>query len=1042
MSNFFINRPIFAWVLALIMILGGAFAMMKLPVAAYPKLAPPSVRILATYPGASAQTMEDTVIQVIEQQMNGIDNLDYIASNSNGSGSGYVTLTFKQGTDPDIAQVQVQNKLQLAMPLLPAEVQQQGVKVNKASAGFLMIAALYSTDGSYNNIDIGNYIASNLQDPISRVTGVGEVQLLGTKYAMRIWLNPEKLATYKMTPLDVRAAINAQNVQITAGQLGGTPTIEDQRLNFTILAQSKFRTVEQFENILLKVVTDGSQVRLRDVARVEMGGEGYNVTGAYKGQAGAALAVVQAPGANALDTAKEVKAKLEELKKFFPPGIEMAYPYDLTPFIEKSINEVYHTLFEAIVLVFLVMLLFLQNWRVTLIPMITVPVVLAGTFTVLYFFGYSINMLTMFGLVLVMGLLVDDAIIVVENVERLMREEGLGPIAATRKSMSQITGALVGVGIVLSAVFIPSALMGGSTGAIYRQFTVAFVSAMALSVIVAIVLTPALCSTILKPVAADHEAHKNGFFKAFNRLFDRLASGYQRIVAKILPRTKLMFSIYALILAGVAYMFTVIPSSFLPEEDQGFFVNIVTLPVGSTRLQTEEVLNKMVKHFEENEADTIESMYHVAGFSWTGQGQNVGQMFVKLKDWDERKTEDKSVQAVIGRAFGFYSTIKEAVIFPINPSAIPELGNATGFDMQLMDFTGQGHEALMAARGQILQAAAQHPEQVVGVRPNGLEDTPMFQLDINQERASALGLNLSEVYASISSAFGSSYVNDFIDGGRIKKVYIQAEAQARMQPSDLNRWYVRNKSGEMVPFSAFASGHWTYGSPKLERYNGNPSIQLQGAPAPGKSTGEAMAFMAELIKDLPNGFGFEWTGLSLEEQRSGNQAPLLYAISILVIFLCLAALYESWSIPVSVILVVPLGVLGALVAAKLFGLNNDVYFQVGLLTTIGLAAKNAILIVEFAKEEFDRGKSLFEAALAATHLRLRPIIMTSMAFLFGILPLAVSTGAGAASRNAIGIGVAGGLMAATLLVIFFVPLFFVCVLRWFKTRPAVAERKD
>lgn len=1042
MANFFINRPIFAWVLAIIVMLVGSFAVKSLPVAAYPKLAPPTVRVVATYPGASAKTMEDTVVQVIEQRMNGIDNLDYIASNSNGAGVGTVVLTFKQGTNPDIAQVQVQNKLQLAMPLLPVEVQQQGVSVSKSSAGYLLIAALYSEDGSMSNIDVGNYISTYLQDPISRVNGVGEVQVLGTKYAMRVWMDPEKLASYNMTPLEVRDAARAQNVQITAGQLGGAPSTESQRMNFTIMAQSKFQTVEQFQNILLKVTESGAQVRMKDVARVEMGGENYNVTGAYIGMPGAAIGVAQAPGANALETADAIKAQLAELEKYFPPGLKMSYPYDLTPFIKISINEVYHTLFEAIILVFLVMLLFLQSWRATLIPMITVPVVLLGTFTVIYLAGFSINMLTMFGLVLAMGLLVDDAIIVVENVERLMHEEGLGPIAATRKAMSQITGALIGVALVLGAVFVPAALMGGSTGAIYRQFTLTLVTAMGLSVIVAIVLTPALCSTMLKPVQADEESRKNFFFRAFNRVFDKISTGYQKAVIKILPKTKTMFVLYAAIVAGVIYILSTLPSAFLPDEDQGFFVNIVNLPVGSTRQQTEAVLNKMVEYYTEHEQDAVESMFHVAGFSWAGQGQNVGQMFVQLKDWDQRKKDEHQVQAVIQRSMGFFQTINEAMIFSLNPSSIPELGQATGFDLQLQDFTNQGHEALMAARASIIAEAAKHPEVVVAVRPNGMDDTPMYQVNINQERASALGLNLSDVYATLSAAFASSYTNDFIDQGRVKKVYIQAEAQARMQPDDLKRWHVRNRAGEMVPFSAFSSAEWIYGSPKLERYNGNPSIQIQGSAAPGRSTGDAMQFMADLVDKLPDGFGYSWTGMSLEEQRAGNQAGVLYVLSILVVFLCLAALYESWSIPFAVILVVPLGVLGAMLAARLFGLSNDVYFQVGLLTTIGLAAKNAILIVEFAKEEFDKGKSLAEAALAATQLRFRPIIMTSMAFFLGVLPLALSTGAGAASRNAIGIGVAGGLLAATFLVIFFVPLFFVCVLRWFKTKPAVTHRQD
>jgi len=1030
--NFFIDRPVFAWVLAIIVMLCGAMAVTQLPIAVYPKLAPPSVAISATYPGASAKTVEDSVTQVIEQQMNGIDNLEYIASTSDGSGSATITLTFAQGTDPDIAQVQVQNKLQLAQPLLPPEVQQQGMRVAKASKSFLMVFTVSSKDGSMSSTDVGNFIASTLQDPIGRVNGVGQLNLLGTQYAMRIWMQPEKLNAFNLTPTDLIDAIRAQNVQISAGQLGGAPTVKEQRLNATIMAQSRLQTPEQFGNILLRVNPDGSQVRLRDVARVELGGESYDVIGTYNDKPAAALAITLASGANALDTAEAVKKKINELSPYFPPGLEVNYPYDLIPFVQVSIEEVIKTLFEAVVLVFLVMYLFLQNFRATLIPTIAVPVVLLGTFGVMAAAGFSINLLTLFGLVLAIGLLVDDAIVVVENVERVMTEEGLSPREATHKAMGQITGALVGVAVVLAAVFVPMAFLGGSTGAIYRQFTLTIVAAMVLSVLVAMILTPALCATLLKP--GDHKK-TTGFFGWFNRVFERSSDRYQGIVGKLLARSGPLLLVYAGIIAVVAILFVRLPTAFLPDEDLGYFANVVQLPVGSTQLQTKAVLDKLRDHYLNDEKDAVQEVFYVAGFSWAGHGQNVGQMFTRLKPWDQRKSKDLSVQAVIGRAMKFAATIKEANIVAINPSPVQELGNATGFDLELQDRGNLGHDALMEARNQLLGKTRDHPN-LAGVRPNGLDDTPMLQLDIDQERASALNLDLKEVYDTVSAALGSAYVNDFIDHGRVKKVYVMGEADARMQREDLNKWYVRNRDGGMVPFSAFASAHWIYGSPKLERYNGVPSVQIQGTAAPGKSSGEAMRTMEQLVGQLPQGIGYEWTGLSFEEKLSGSQAPLLYALSILVVFLALAALYESWSIPFSVILVVPLGVLGAILAATLFRLSNDVYFQVGLLTTVGLAAKNAILIVEFAKEQYEKGASLFDATMTAVRLRLRPILMTSLAFLLGVLPLALSSGAGAGSRNAIGIGVSGGLLAATFLVIFFVPVFFVKVLGWFGKKPA------
>jgi len=998
------------------------------------------VAINASYPGASAKTLEDTVTQVIEQQMSGLDHLDYMSSTSSGSGQASVTLTFTSGTNPDIAQVQVQNKLQAAMPLLPPEVQQQGLKVAKASKSFLMVMTVSSKDGSMNSLDVGNFIASTLQDPVSRVNGVGIVQLLGAQYAMRIWMEPEKLNAFGLTPLDLAQAIRAQNVQVAAGQLGGMPNIESQRLNATIMAQSRLQTPDQFGDILLRVNADGSQVRLKDVARIERGGENYNFIGTYNHEPAAALAITQAPGANALETAEAVKKKIQELSPYFPPGIEVNYPYDLTPFVKISIEEVVKTLLEAIGLVFLVMFVFLQNWRATLIPTIAVPVVLLGTFAVMAVAGFSINILTMFGLVLAMGLLVDDAIVVVENVERIMREEGLPPLEATHKAMKQITGALIGVGLVLVAVFVPMSFLSGSSGAIYRQFTLTMVAAMVLSVLVAMILTPALCATILKPFSAEEYEHRSGFFGWFNRTFDRLSIGYYSTVGKLIPHPRKIFAVYALIFAGVIYLFTGLPTSFLPDEDQGFLANVVVLPVGSTSEQTMAVMNKIRDHYLDDEKDVVKEVFYVVGFSWAGQGQNVGQMFTALKPWSERTAPEQSVQAIIDRAMKFYGTLREAQAVAINPSPVQELGNSTGFDLQLQDRAGLGHEALMGARNQLLDMAREKSDFVTRVRPNGLDDTPMYQLDINQERASVLGLSLADVYNTVTTAFGSVYVNDFIDRGRVKRAYLMGDAPSRMQPEDLGKWNVRNRNGAMVPFTTFATGHWIYGSPKLERHNGVPSVQIQGSAAPGKSSGDAMRTMQELVAKLPAGFGFEWTGMSHEELQAGKQAPMLYAVSILVVFLCLAALYESWSIPFSVILVVPLGVLGALLAAKIFGLSNDIYFQVGLLTTVGLAAKNAILIVEFAKVQHEeQGLSLVEAAMMAVRLRLRPIIMTSMAFFLGVLPLALSTGAGAASRNAIGLGVSGGLLAATFLVIFFVPVFFVAVLGRFRNSQTINQ---
>ncbi|ASO58709.1 multidrug efflux RND transporter permease subunit [Salmonella enterica subsp. enterica serovar Hvittingfoss] len=1032
MANFFIRRPIFAWVLAIILMMAGALAIMQLPVAQYPTIAPPAVSISATYPGADAQTVQDTVTQVIEQNMNGIDNLMYMSSTSDSAGSVTITLTFQSGTDPDIAQVQVQNKLQLATPLLPQEVQQQGISVEKSSSSFLMVAGFVSDNPNTTQDDISDYVASNIKDSISRLNGVGDVQLFGAQYAMRIWLDANLLNKYQLTPVDVINQLKVQNDQIAAGQLGGTPALPGQQLNASIIAQTRLKDPEEFGKVTLRVNTDGSVVHLKDVARIELGGENYNVVARINGKPASGLGIKLATGANALDTATAIKAKLAELQPFFPQGMKVVYPYDTTPFVKISIHEVVKTLFEAIILVFLVMYLFLQNIRATLIPTIAVPVVLLGTFAVLAAFGYSINTLTMFGMVLAIGLLVDDAIVVVENVERVMMEDNLSPREATEKSMSQIQGALVGIAMVLSAVFIPMAFFGGSTGAIYRQFSITIVSAMALSVLVALILTPALCATLLKPVSAEHHEKKSGFFGWFNTRFDHSVNHYTNSVSGIVRNTGRYLIIYLLIVVGMAVLFLRLPTSFLPEEDQGVFLTMIQLPSGATQERTQKVLDQVTHYYLNNEKANVESVFTVNGFSFSGQGQNSGMAFVSLKPWEERSGEENSVEAVIARATRAFSQIRDGLVFPFNMPAIVELGTATGFDFELIDQEGLGHDALTKARNQLLGMVAKHPDLLVRVRPNGLEDTPQFKLDVDQEKAQALGVSLSDINETISAALGGYYVNDFIDRGRVKKVYVQADAQFRMLPGDINNLYVRSANGEMVPFSTFSSARWIYGSPRLERYNGMPSMELLGEAAPGRSTGEAMSLMENLASQLPNGIGYDWTGMSYQERLSGNQAPALYAISLIVVFLCLAALYESWSIPFSVMLVVPLGVVGALLAASLRGLNNDVYFQVGLLTTIGLSAKNAILIVEFAKDLMEKeGRGLIEATLEASRMRLRPILMTSLAFILGVMPLVISRGAGSGAQNAVGTGVMGGMLTATLLAIFFVPVFFVVVKRRF-----------
>ncbi|WP_370317786.1 efflux RND transporter permease subunit [Pseudoalteromonas sp.] len=1042
MSRFFIDRPIFAWVLAIVVMLAGILAIRSLPVAQYPSIAPPAISIQATYPGASARTLEDTVTQVIEQKMKGLDGLLYMSSTSESNGSATLTLTFSADTDPDIAQVQVQNKLSLATPLLPEEVQRQGVSVAKSARNFLMVVGFVSEDGSMNNIDIGDYVSSNVLDIISRVNGVGEVQLFGSQYAMRIWLDPAKLLKYSLTPADISAAISAQNAQVSAGQLGALPAVSGQQLNATVTAQSRLQTPEQFRNIFVKTNADGSVVRLSDVSDVELGGENYGVVARFNGKPASGLGVKLASGANALDTADGVKAALAELEPFFPEGLTTVVPYDTTPFVSLSIEKVVSTLIEAVVLVFLVMYLFLQNFRATLIPTIAVPVVLLGTFAILQVFGFSINTLTMFAMVLAIGLLVDDAIVVVENVERVMTEENLSPLEATRKSMDEIKGALVGIAMVLSAVFVPMAFFPGSTGVIYRQFSITLVTAMSLSVLVALILTPALCATMLKPSHVHNDKSLFGrFFLGFNRGFDRTNSGTQGFVSRMIKHSKRYLLIYGLIVGGMVFIFSQLPSAFLPDEDQGILFNQVSLPAGATTEQTLKVVEKMEHHFLEEQSEAVKSIFTVTGFSFAGSGQNAAIGFVGLKHWDERQRPDLTVGAVAGKAMGYFSTIKEAFVFAFPPPAVVELGTANGFTLFLQDRVGLGHEKLLEARNMFLGMAAQNPV-LSGVRPNGQEDKPELELDIDLAKAEALGLTQADINNTLSTAWGSSYVNDFIDRGRVKKVYLQGTPESRMVPEDLDEWYVRNANGDMVPFTAFAHSYWTYGSPRLERYNGFSAMEIQGAAAPGYSTGQAMAEVEKMVKKLPPGVSFEWTGISYEERLSGGQAPLLYALSLLVVFLCLAALYESWSVPAAVMLIVPLGVFGASIASFVFNLSNDIYLQVGLLTTIGLASKNAILIVEFAIHKMDEGMKLVDAAVAAIRLRLRPIFMTSMAFVCGVLPLAIASSAGSGAQNALGIAVIGGTLASSTIVVIFVPLFFVLVRRVFpgKTKSTNEEQ--
>ncbi|MDX3893125.1 efflux RND transporter permease subunit [Pusillimonas sp.] len=1038
MSNFFIDRPIFAWVLAIVTMLAGALAVATLPVNQYPNIAAPAISIQVTYPGASAQTVQDTVVQVIEQQMNGLDGLRYMSSESNSDGSMSVIVTFEQGTNPDIAQVQVQNKLQLATPLLPEEVQRQGIRVAKYQRNFMQVIGLVDESGRMTRADLSDYIATHFKDPISRTEGVGDFMLFGSQYAMRIWLDPAKLNSYQLTPGDVAAAIRSQNVQVSSGQLGGLPTRSGVQLTATVIGKIRLQTIPEFENILLKVNPDGSQVRIKDVATVDLGAENFSISMQYNGKPSSGMALRLATGGNLLETVKRVEAVVSTLEPYLPEGVKVVYPYDTSPVVVASINSVVHTLFEAFVLVFLVMYLFLQNFRATLIPTLAVPVVLLGTFGILSAFGFTINILTMYAMVLAIGLLVDDAIVVVENVERVMTEEKLSAREATRKSMGQIQGALVGIGVVLSAVFVPMAFFGGSAGIIYKQFAITIVSAMALSVLVALMFTPALCATLLKPSDANHH-EKKGFFGWFNRTFDRGAGRYQRGVAGMLGHRGRYMLIFLLIVVGLGVLFTRIPSTFLPDEDQGTMFVQVQLPVNSSAERTQAVLREVADHLLANEADVVSSVMTIGGFSFAGRGQNAGIAFVRLKPWDQRTGDSTDAFSLAARSSTRFAQIKDATVFAFVPPAIPEMGNATGFDFYLQNNGGLSHDELMAARSQLLELAAKDPTLAM-VRSNGLEDEPQYRVLIDDEKARTLQVSLSDINETMSTAWASTYVNDFIDRGRVKRVYLQGEMGARISPEDFSKWYVRNAQGDMVPFSVLATGEWIYGSPQLQRFNGVPAMQIQGQPAPGYSTGQAMQAIERIVAQLPEGVGIAYNGISYEERQTGSQAPLLYTLTVLIVFLSLAALYESWSVPASVMLVVPLGIIGAVLATLLRGLSNDVFFQIGLLTTVGLSAKNAILIVEFAKQLYEKeGRTLVQAAVEAARLRLRPIIMTSLAFTFGVLPMALASGAGQGSQHAIATGVVGGMITATVLAVFFIPLFFVVVMSLRKPKPAPGD---
>ena len=1042
LSKFFLDRPVFAWVIAIVIMLVGSLAIYNLPVSQYPPIAPPSIYIQASYPGASAETVENSVTQIIEQKMTGLDKMLYLSATSDSAGGARLELTFAPGTDPDLAWTKVQNKLQLAMAGLPEAVQRQGVTVGKATRNYLIIVGLISEDGSMDGNDLRDYAQSNLEKVLARVPGVGEVENFGSQYAMRVWLNPDKLTDYGLTIEDVLAALTAYNAEVSAGQFGGAPAVPGQRMNVSIIVQSMLKTPEEFAAIPIRINPDGSVIRVKDVGRTELGTDAYDIESFYNGKPSAGMAIRQAAGANALDTADAVKAKMTEMSRYFPRGMKVVYPYDTTPFVKVAIEEVVKTLLEAVLLVFLVMWLFMGNLRATLIPTIAVPVVLLGTFAVLSFFGFSINMLTMFAMVLAIGLLVDDAIVVVENVERIMSEEGLSPKEATRKSMEQITSALIGIGLVLSAVFGPMAFFGGSTGVIYRQFSVTIISSMLLSVVVALILTPVLCALLLKPVPAGHEPAENAiwflrpFFAWFDRVFFRLRDRYVGTVGRSFSRKLRYAVVYVLIVAAVGTVFYRLPTSYVPEEDQGILLSMIMLPTGATLEQTKQVVSDVQRHFQENEKEAVESCMTIAGIGFSGRAQTNGLVFIKLKDWHLRNRSALRVKAIAERATKAFSKIRNALVFAFPPPSVIELGTATGFDFQLLDRGGLGHGRLMEARNQLLGMTAKDA-RLTKVRPNGMEDLPEYRVDVDWEKAGALGVPITSIQDTISAAFGSSYVNNFIQGGRVKRVFLQADAPYRMLPKDIEKLYVRNTAGKMVSFSAFTSAHWSAGSPRLERFNGFPSMNIQGEPASGKSSGEAMQAMEEMVAKLPQGIGFEWTGLSYQERMGSSQAPLLYAFSVVVIFLCVAALYESWPIPIANLLMLPLGLFGAALATWLRGMHNDVYFQIGFLTTLGLTTKNAILIIQFAQERMARGEGLIEATLGAVRVRFRPVIMTSLAFFFGVLPLAISTGAGAGAMNAIGTAVTGGMLSATFIDLFYIPLLFVVVSRRFKgNRPA------
>ncbi|WP_321471805.1 efflux RND transporter permease subunit [uncultured Paludibaculum sp.] len=1037
MSRFFLDRPVFAWVISIAMMLAGCVAIYTLPISQYPPIAPPAISITTVFPGASAKTVEDSVVQIIEQKMTGLDRMLYMGATSDSTGSGRIDLTFAPGTDPDLAWSKVQNKLQLAMPMLPEVVQRQGVTVSKSTRNYLMLVGLVSDNPKVNEHDLSDYAVSQIQPSLARVPGVGEVEAFGSQYAMRVWLNPDKLTSFNMTSDDIVAGIRAYNVEVSAGQFGGQPAVPGQRLNASILVQSLLKTPEEFGAIPLRINPDGSTVRVRDVARTELGTEFYDSRSSYNGKPAAVLAIRQEAGANALDTAEAIRAKMKDLSRYFPTGMGVVYPYDTTPFVVVAIKDVVRTLIEAIILVFLIMYLFLGNMRATLVPTIAVPVVILGTFGVLGALGFSINMLTMFAMVLAIGLLVDDAIVVVENVERVMSEDGLPPWEATKKSMGEITGALVGIGFVLSAVFAPMIFFPGSTGIIYRQFSVTVIASMLLSVLVALILTPVLCASLLKPVAKGHEAAESGFrllrpfFLGFDHIFNRLRDRYQLSVRHILGFKLPYLFVFAVIVVAMGVLFTRMPTAYLPDEDQGMLMAMVQLPAGSTREQTEEVLTKVRHHFLVDQKDAVQSCMTISGFSFAGRGQDQGMAFIMLKDWELRNRPELRAQQVAGKAMGSFASMRNAIVFAFPPPAVVELGQAKGFDFMLQDRGGLGHEKLMEARKQLLDLAAKDP-RLMAVRHNGIPDVPQYKVDLDWEKSGTQGVSVSSLQNSISAAFGSAYINDFIQGGRVKRVYAQADAPFRMLPSDLDRLYVRNQAGGMVPASSLASGHWIFDSPRLERYNAFPSLNFLGEPAAGRSSGEAMQAMEEIVTKLPKGIGYDWTGLSYQERAGQAQTGLLYSFSILVIFLVLAALYESWSIPISIMLALPLGVIGGVVASSWRGLPNDVYFQIGLLTVLGLTTKNAILIVQFAKIRLEEGSSLIDATLDAAKLRLRPIVMTSLAFGFGVLPLAIAHGAGSGAQQAIGTSVLGGMVTATFLAIFFIPLFFVMIVQLFK----------